>query len=146
MNTTDTAAPFMVAHFWQVDPASKTVRQTGIEADEHFLTHRVEYFEDVHNLSTVHVDQISPEEFNRLPLGAVTLVRSHSVPFYGDHFAIITGELHDTTRGMRPYVDVILAPHANRLLDLYDTRKTGVVVLLLRPAVTKQFNTFHNRF
>lgn len=147
MNTTDTAAPFITSRFWQVDPSSNTVRQTGVEADEDFLIHRVEYFEDVYNLSTTDLLQIKPADFNNLPLGAVTLVRSHSVPFYGDHYAIITGELHNTSRGLRPHVDVILAPHANRILDLYDSPgKSGAVVLLLSGTTKKLFNTFHNRF
>lgn len=89
------------------------------------------------------VEQITTDRALRLHPGYVALVRSANVPQYGDHFIVITGAPEVKEHGIRPADVAIHAPHMKQLLDEYEPQ-IGVIILLLKPDVTKEFLEFHH--
>jgi hypothetical protein len=125
-----------------------------------------EYFEDVHSLQLAHLKPITPQEGIYLPIGSVVLVRSANVPDYGDHYIVITGRPINKPHGLRPQDEVISAPNARRLLDVYsypaahfaemeelksiweaaqlpDYSGRSVTLLQLNKEKTREFHQFH---
>lgn len=132
----DQRGPF-VSKFEQMKPHNPFQRHlmihnfTALEQSNslHFLpehsrdgqgnTFNPEYFEDVHALALSDLKPITPQEGIYLPIGSVILVRSANVPDYGDHYLVITGRPINKPHGLRPQDEVIVAPHAAPLLDVY---------------------------
>lgn len=143
------------------NPANKFKRQTlihnftsiGYSASLHYLSEHTrdgrdnrfvpEYFEDFYSIDPEKVRQITSFEAMYLQKGDVVLVRSSNVPWYGDHYIIVTGPVVQKAHGNRVQETTIAAPHTNFLLNQYDTFD-GLVLLKLGKSATEAFYKFHD--
>lgn len=157
----DRTSGVFVHSYAEPSPDNRFRRQTLIHnftalessASLHFLpehvrdsrdnTFKVEYFEDVHNLTFKDVFPIDTKQAMYLQKGDVVLVRSSNVPDYADHYIIVTGPVVEKPWGRRVQEEVIQAPHAT-ILDFYaENDYDGVTLLQLHPDTKKRFLEFH---
>lgn len=103
----------------------------------------VEYFEDVHGLTFKDVLPTTGKDAMYARIGDVLLVRSSNVPYFDDHYIVITGAPVMKEHGLRPQDVAIPAPHAT-ILDFYaESSYNGLTLLKLRDEVAQRFREFH---
>lgn len=104
---------------------------------------KVEYFDHKFRMKMDDVKQISAHDGMYLRKGDVVLVRSSSVPEYGDHYIVITGPSIMKEHGMRPQERAIYAPDGSCLLDLFEP-VNGLTLLKLGAEAKVAFHQFHD--
>lgn len=104
---------------------------------------KVEYFDHKFHMKMDDVKQISAHDGMYLRKGDVVLVRSASVPEYGDHYIVITGPSIMKEHGMRPQERAIYAPDGSCLLDLFEP-VNGLTLLKLGEKAKAAFHEFHD--
>lgn len=102
----------------------------------------VEHFDDLDNGD---VQQIPNTAANtQLHPGDVVLVRSENVPWYGDHFMVVTGGPTLKEHGLRPAEFSFSAgPSMSELLDSYRPLQMGVILLKLNNDAAEYVREFH---
>jgi hypothetical protein len=110
---------------------------------------KVQYFEDVHDITDTDLTRLTLEQALKLKPGAVMLVRSKSVPYFGDHFVAIVGGMVMKPHGLRQKDVAIIAKNQySHLLDNhseFDSFKDADTVLLqLNDELAREFFHYHN--
>lgn len=103
----------------------------------------LETFEEVFHLTPAYLSAISFEDYLRLQPGQVALVRSENVPYFQDHYLVVTGGVTTKPHGQRLRNITIPAPKTTHLLDFWESHN-GLTILQLSPYAQKRFHEFHN--
>lgn len=158
--------PLMIHNFTALEPSDSLHFLGEHSLDGMGNEFYPEYFEDVAGLTLADLTPLTPQTAIYLPIGSVVLVRSANVPDYGDHYIVITGRPTLKPHGLRPEDEVIHAPHAAKILDVYsfpaahhktvsasadiweaaalpDYAGRDVILLQLSPSKEREFLQFH---
>lgn len=100
----------------------------------------VEYFDQAYDIRGK-VRQITSREAHSSKPGDVLLIRSTNVPFYKDHFVVITGGLIEKPHGIRPQDHAVPASDKS-ILNEYEAQM-GLTILKLNDEACKAFMNFH---
>lgn len=128
-------------------------RSVGYSASLHYVPEHtrdgrdnqfeVKYFEDIFHFEDGDFDQLTAQQgIEKLLIGDVALVRSENIPFYGDHYIVITGKPILKPHGLRPQDVAIPAPHAADILDMYEPIM-GLTLLKLDDFAADAFRRYH---
>lgn len=146
-----------VSDYTMKNPNHKFQRQTlihnfksvGFSASLHYLPEHtrdgrdnkfeVEGFDEKIKLTTSDVERVTGQQALYSQIGDVILVRSSNVPYFGDHYIVITGHPVMKPHGLRPQ-DVAIPSTNSQLLDKYNGE---LVLLKLKDAAKKEFYDFH---
>lgn len=143
----DPNAPFKrqsyIHNFESIGPSASLHYIPEHTRDGRDNTFKVENFEDVFPLKESDVTRITAKEGLYSRIGDVILVRSTNVPYFGDHFIVITGKPVMKDHGLRPEDVAIPALQNNHLLNQYDINETGLVLLRLNGIAREEFLEFH---
>lgn len=106
-------------------------------------TFNVEHFEDNYILMPEDFEPITAQQGMYSKIGDVILVRSSNVPYFGDHYIIITGHPVMKEHGLRPQDVAIKAKSNNTELLNYMDSGNGLTLLRMNEKMRERFFNFH---
>lgn len=101
-------------------------------------------FDEHYDLRYDQVKSLTTQEAMYARRSDVLLIRSKSLPSFGDHYVVITGHAVQKDHGVRPQMAMFPAMQNSPLLDMFDGPNQNAVILKLNNEATQEFLNFYS--